>query len=1304
MIGVLILINLAFLILFRYVHIDKSVQTKLEAYLSAKLQAEIRIREFDFNDKQINISGMEFKDNSGNYQIYLPQVFVEYNLSALLFSRITRSKAIKSIKIFQPEIEVIIDQTGLTGKKNNRIPDFSTYFRDLQLHDGILKIIYISPSVSWKQTFYGLQGRLKNKTFSEITLNAYNADSAAVTCNIKLKKDRVEEIDLEMRHFAPDSIAISSLENFHTYCDLDLILDKEKLTFSGGLHDLTADLDDIEINADSIIFSGDENFSGISWNNLKINAHPVYGWIELLYPEDMISLSGNLNISGIEISDYLPDINGRINSEFEISGSLNDPVVKGSLISELIEYKDQNFNETDLIFQYKDKEIVIQSRKILWFGNNLELTCNYELDRGVEFQILCQSLEWGQDNFKISAEAVFRGNYSEDLNAVFELGNLSLITDYAKLDELSFNGSFDGDLAAFNLRNIGDSIELSGTGNITSQQFQTQLKLKRLDLNQVFSQKTLPLLSGTTIIQGSPEFFSSNSSFIIYDQDFGKLNGRIEASANINRISRTLDLDISSQNLKYNYVPLTFSIKANGNFDHVKIGEFKINNEIYLRGFIDNIDTPSLSLTAEGSKIRIRDYLEYFTEDFVSRQYSGLLDFNITYNSNSVNNLDGKIQIEQLSYKKLKDLSVSLILSGPPDSISINPIEVNKQEINVFKGKGTMSLFPSLQYYFEGGVKEIDLAQIMPDLDFGGTLSAGFNYSRETFCSCLNLDLNCRDLSYKKLFIDSLEINAVQQDSLLRINRLLLQRKDLFKLQGNGVLGFNFLTNEMHSVNDLLHLNFQGDLLKLLSQNWDYIINADSETDFFFDLGTTENGLSVKHGQFLLEKGNMILKNQLQPVDKFRIDLFFEDDEMVINKFQLRMGQGELRIKNRIRNNEEDLILGMINLGQFLVWTDSDGILFHLPKYMPSNSIAKINITGQYGEYMIITGPFDDMLIKGDIYFANGNGIYPANTENLLKIFSRITSETKQRSFDLPLKLDLKLLFGDNIYYVTYPLNLQIIPGSYLHLVSDDEKFVIKDANFTSEEGTIDIFGTQLFVDYVKVNYDQYDRKIKINATFFKKVADGTFVTLDVIKIEDVDKDSKSSIDFRLTSDNPNDSQLDILSLLRYGRRVEEISGPQKKTLLQDEVLTIAGFSIESAIMDPIISPVENWIRQTLRLDFFHLQTNLIQNIFSRYSSDETEYILDEEGQRQTLDTSYLFLNNLSIGMGKYLTRDLFLDYEIQFEKPTELAVSSAMGIYHNFSIRYQLPYRFRIVYKYHILPFDENNSHEILLEKSIRF
>ena len=552
---------------------------------------------------------------------------------------------------------------------------------------------------------------------------------------------------------------------------------------------------------------------------------------------------------------------------------------------------------------------------------------------------------------------------------------------------------------------------------------------------------------------------------------------------------------------------------------------------------------------------------------------------------------------------------------------------------------------------------------------------------------------------------DSVHVAIVQEDSLLKINRFFIKRAGEIELKGSGAIGYNILNSNTFPDTNYVSLRFDGDFLRLLSYQTQIIEGGSSQSNFDFRIGMKENGLSITSGNIEVSKGSLSIKNQLEKLDNIIIELFIMDDILNIKKFQFRMGEGNLYIKNEIGNDDSDFKLGNLNLGHFLFRTNKNGVLFHMPGFMPSNSVTKTIISGRNSHDLLVNGPFDDIHIIGDLHLSNGQVIFPPGTENLLQLFNKVIEvKMKSDSAPMPFTLDLMLHFNENIRYVTYPIDVKLKPGGYLHLKYENGQFIVHEALFIAEEGTVDMFGTNLILDYMQVLLSQFGEGANINGTFYKKTSDGTLITLEIYN----DKSGISSLGtlrFDLKSDNPNDKITDILAKLRYNRTMNEISPAQKRTLLQDEVIQIAGLGLESAVLDPLISPVENWLRQAFRLDYFHLQTDLIQNLFASYSSEnKSEYYYTEESNDVIRLTSEIFLNNLSVSMGKYVTRKLFVDYETRFEKPEEIITDANMGIYHAFTLRYDLPLKLKISYSYNILPFDEINTHQIMLQRSFRF
>ena len=132
---ILFIINITFFVLVRLAKVDKLVEARFARYLSQKLNSEIIIGNFTFNDKQINISDFELNDFEGKIKLNVKQIYIEYNLLKLIFTKIKRLQAIKFIKIYEPEVEFNISSIQKKDKKFI-LPDISKYFKKLDIYEG----------------------------------------------------------------------------------------------------------------------------------------------------------------------------------------------------------------------------------------------------------------------------------------------------------------------------------------------------------------------------------------------------------------------------------------------------------------------------------------------------------------------------------------------------------------------------------------------------------------------------------------------------------------------------------------------------------------------------------------------------------------------------------------------------------------------------------------------------------------------------------------------------------------------------------------------------------------------------------------------------------------------------------------------------------------------------------------------------------------------------------------------------------------------------------------------------------------
>lgn len=1300
-VAILMLINLIFYGVVRWARLDTLVKDRITVYLSEVLSAEVTFGDFSFNDKQLDVNNVLITDENGFYAIRIRQVFIEYNLPLLLFFRFSAFRAVEDVKIFEPEI-ILNFHDNLQNPAPEKPPgDISRLFKRLQIYNGSLELNYRGPSVQISSRLDSLNLEIINTIRSEVNFSATGRDSAHVSGDFVYHKGYLRRLNLLLADYQPDTLQVEFLDELTGKLDLELNYTPVENQLTAYWQDFRLLKDGNSLLSDSLYFTVHNDSLNLDLSTMTFNTQPISGYIGLKNIRSSRELSGQVVIPRYPLAKILPQMQGIASIEAEIQGELPDPLVSLHLdLPELI-FHNQQIDNLNLTARASLQEIELQQIQGYWQDNFWQGYGRYTTDAGLALTLDAGQMQWEYKGIVSRGDMQVLFNYYRFPRAEIIVSSLEVrYLDYL-LDDLELKANLEENLFRLELGRTSGDFMISGKGSLSPLQLESRIDIRRFELSRLLNDASLPFISGQTNLVADNDQISLYSNVRVFDLDYGKLDGRFQTSLSLDlRNNRSL-LTLKSNNAKYNFEPLIMELTAAGTLDSLHTQRFHINNEIFLQAWLSLKSGFAYGFSLQADQIRPRDYLKYFISYYLYDQIKGKIDLSFDYSSRQTGILNGFLRFRDISFGQINPFWGDISWQG------------NTANLKAFGKIGFQPAVPALEFSAEfvpyllqlqkvsGNIQYLDLQDLVANEYCRGQIFSFFTYHGQP-ASKLDLDFRAENVTCRGFNIEHIGLRAQQSLRKLTIDSLSVSSPGLLELNGQGSMGYNILTGNVYPDPDSITLHLEGDLLQVLEKYLPAVISGNSETIIDLQVATGENGLAIRRGHFLVNDGDLKLKDQLEPIDKIRIDMTVENDLLQVEECRLRMGEGYLRLKNEIRGTDRDFRLGNVQLGIFQLYTSGEDLLFHMPLYMPGNSVSRTRIRGRDADELIVYGPFEDISIIGDIYFSNGSGIYPSQTENLLKFISRITETRERTSYDIPLKLDLILHFEENIRYVTYPLHLQVDRGSYLHLQFDTEKFYVSDAYFTSENGYIDIFGTRMAADYVQVKIDPYDRRAKIRGSFYKKAPDGTLISLEVSNQEEMS--AGSGLYFDLNSSNADDSRLDMLALLRYGRRQNEISPSQQKSILQDEVIQLAGLGIESAVIDPLISPVENWIRQMLRLDFFHLQTNLIQNIFSRYSSDETEYILSGEGEKVSQSTTELFLNNLSIGMGKYISRNLFLDYELQFQRPRDLAIGSDLGVYHNFTLRYDLPYNFGFAYSYHILPFELINTHEFRLEKSFRF
>ena len=141
--------------------VDEIVRKRLSAYLAEKLKADVSIEHLSFNDKQLNISNLIIIDSVGTYRFSIKQIYVEYNLLKLLFSKFKNLHAVKNIKIYEPDIslEIFLNDEKVPDKekKNFEIPELKDFFKKLDVNEGKFSLDYANDVLKFHADKCGLK-------------------------------------------------------------------------------------------------------------------------------------------------------------------------------------------------------------------------------------------------------------------------------------------------------------------------------------------------------------------------------------------------------------------------------------------------------------------------------------------------------------------------------------------------------------------------------------------------------------------------------------------------------------------------------------------------------------------------------------------------------------------------------------------------------------------------------------------------------------------------------------------------------------------------------------------------------------------------------------------------------------------------------------------------------------------------------------------------------------------------------------------------------------------------------------------
>ena len=1335
---ILLIINAVFFTAWYAMKGKERVTTALESFLGKTLQGKVDIDQLSINERQITANGLTFTDNEGIADVKIRQVQIRYNLLRLFSSGFKINKVIQQVTIYEPDLFIRFDlKPPKEEKKETKIPDLTPYFDLLEIKHGNLHIIFTAKpgkesndTIRIEEKLTDINISVTNRKFSDIRLGAVTANQGKINASGILDNGHISRIEGEIEKYMPYSISMTGFEQLETgitarmeYSQIRKEVEPEyslycTLAPTNIIYkEFAAVFSDIQIQANP-------HYIYFNVKDSSINSHRFRAGGYLSDYLENPFLNADVTVTQLDLSTFTTAVSGYGSGRVKVEGSIKDLIAGGTITFPEVGFLDETVTNLKVDARFANMVAYFTSEPFTW-RNQLTSTIG-------SFDINTLKLDLDVSTSPVYYDEVL--NLTADLNATLEISDvLKAAVEIRELDfynsEASLKG-FGGQVAMslhtgeknsiqVDLSLSNKELSIIASGDPLNRDAWAELELKNVFLENYLlaaeRQNIDARISGLVRAQIKHSDITGNTELSINMNSPKLLKGEYLADFSYNLDTRRGELDFYTRNAEAEDIPFDFALKARLEDKELQLLDLNLDNTLSAQGWFNLDDYFDSGVIVVVDSLNISRYWKMFNPGNVALPDIGNISLAMDYNLALDRQIRGLIQVDSILLPQLKPLGALINFTGSTSTLNITA-DISTPDKAKLSAQGTISRHPGLEFKAQTELKNFNLNDYIATNDFSGLISGKVDWSmfadsRNEWQQNLAFNLAGSDIEVMDIPIDFLRVKASQLDEVLEVDSLLIFAVNQFDISANGALDYNLLTNKYTEGNNSLTINLEAEMLRMIRSFVPYFTNARGRLISQLTLQTSEDGIVIPHGSLNLSNGMLRMQDQVESFSNIDLEATITQNELKIDRFSCQVGNGRLFIRNEIDPGGDNFFIGPINLGYLLIHSSDPGIQISVPGFLPVNTFATAVVKGQNGKEATIKGPFDDMEISAEIIASNGSAVYPANTKNLLQminVFQR-RPEAEKEMLPLPFTLDLLVKIADNVHYVTYPANLICLPGSYLRLNYDGNEFSSPEADFISEAGTLDFYGTIFRVERVRLYINEANNIMSVNGTLTRNLSDGTVITLSVVTNPEKGPDILNQLEFNLTSDNPQDrTNTQILSRLRYNRNIEELSPDQRQSLLQDEAMQLISTSVSTTYVSQFLSPIENSIRRFLRLDSFSITTGFVQNLFVEFVSGNGERDVFSGGSNVNADilqfSSSILLNNLSLTIGKYLGSSVFLDYEINLQETTDLAQKTKLDLYHNASLRFNLPWRLRFVYTFSIRPAKETNTHEVMLQRSFRF
>ncbi len=1340
---ILLVINALFFIIWYPLGGRDSLRKFITDTISNAANIELSFGDLNISDRQVFAQDVHFAMPDSLVSLTAESIRVRYNVYKFIFSGFRPEGVISSIEIIRPIASVryyhVPKEKEYKPKSSFSIPDISEYFDRISLEKGELSADVRLPikmmqdgDLIIEESFKDLEIQADNMgSVSRISLRANSSLGGEIVFDATLDKGRIDIAQASIHDFEPLYIDHPDIKDFRSEINASATY-QEPADSTAAIYSANAlfwdssafVIDRYPVSIPRINVETDGDYLRLSIPNANIAQSYLNADLRIKdLMGDMIIEGSNAYID-LSMADVLPQMSGSVAANLLANGSIREPELSLSASSSRFAYQDWAFEDIVLNAQLRDDLATVSLPMGRWENQYLNLDGSFDTrSLALSAELYTSPVDTLDQPLlargKIDVNGMLMKPYPlleanlTDLDIRFNELDLRGVNGYATMTPTDESLLFDAILSADN------GFIITAVGDILDQHIALDASFNDLDIYDVYAHNVLDILR--------PNVSGKLTGIMLKDKIWlrsildTRLEGEYDYKSEIDLIGSVdisdlaLDASLKTRNGSLFGERLDIELAMQLKDMMLKVYSLKAEDFLSLSGRLNLEDYQDMDFDLALYNLDTARLVRYYSDLEVLIPDFEKLNLFASYNRHGSGLLSANLNLNQLDLLSIFPINLNLALEGSLDDVRITG-DVNAQNRNLLTLRGNSSILPEVNLEIFAAMNELLIQKILYEPPGEASLTGEVSFALKDALSSdplmeFGIDMTAKDMRFADFKIDELRIRGAQLAEALVVDTLYARSPGLFEAKASGSLDFNAIDNQYFEGDKTLDLRISGELFPWLMTLTDYIQESRGSSSLSVSIGTEEEQFAVLAGNLDIRDGYVLLKDQVEPIRNLEILGFFDDNRFIIQRGSFQMGNGRFYIDNIFNPDPADhFVLSFLDLGYLRLMIEEPGIQATIPVIAPPRTLTNVALRGQSSRYATIRGPFDDMKIEAHVVASNLDILFPPGADNLLNLIMSVRSTGRKPDSDpapLPFTLDLMVSIGENVRYVTYPTNLHIMPGGFLHLRYDGNRFIVEEASINSERGSIDFFGTVFQVDNIAVSMIDQQGIMDVSGVFFKRTPDGSTVTLTVYSSPEFDKGIFDRLQLSLASDNPADRNItQVLSRLRYNQSMDELPDDQRNNLLQDEALGLIGGNLDSSFLTPFFYPVENWIRRKLRLDGFSINAGFIQNLFSEYSSDPSQFSdMSDFTSDITQFSSSILLNNLSMNMSKYIGYRMFVDYELMLQEATDLQQKTQILVSHEAALRLVLPKQYRLGYTLNYAPQENKRlTHEIMIQRSLRF